>query len=97
MEKRNGKSIREVRQTKRFRSDLKKMKRRGKDLDKLFRAAELIISGKVLPPRFKAHRLSGPWNQVWECHLEADWLLVYNVNKSEVCFIRTGTHADLFQ
>jgi mRNA interferase YafQ len=34
---------------------------------------------------------------VWECHIEADWLVLYDVTEDEVVLIRTGTHADLFR
>jgi mRNA interferase YafQ len=33
---------------------------------------------------------------MWECHIEADWLLIYNVTPNEVLLVRTGTHLDLF-
>jgi mRNA interferase YafQ len=33
---------------------------------------------------------------VWECHIEPDWLLIYQVSSVEVILIRTGTHQDLF-
>ncbi len=41
--------------------------------------------------------LSGEWGGVWECHLEPDWLLIYDVSDEEVLLIRTGTHADFFR
>jgi len=31
-----------------------------------------------------------------ECHIDPDWLLVYEVTPEEVLLIRTGTHSDLF-
>ena len=32
-----------------------------------------------------------------EFHIEADWLLIYRIEGSELCLIRTGTHSDLFE
>jgi DNA-damage-inducible protein J len=32
-----------------------------------------------------------------ECHIEPDWLLIYRLEGSEFCLIRTGTHSDLFE
>jgi len=40
--------------------------------------------------------LSGEWKGVSECHIDPDWLLIYDVTPDEVLLIRTGTHSDLF-
>ena len=37
------------------------------------------------------------WKGVWECHIEPDWLLIYEVTDAEVLLIRTGSHSDLFE
>jgi len=34
---------------------------------------------------------------VWECHIEPDWLLIYEVTDTEVLLIRTGSHSELFE
>jgi mRNA interferase YafQ len=41
--------------------------------------------------------LTGEWGGVWECHIEPDWLLIYEVTDREVILIRTGTHSELFE
>ena len=38
----------------------------------------------------------GEWKGVWECHIDPDWLLIYEVTVDEVLLIRTGTHSALF-
>jgi addiction module RelE/StbE family toxin len=43
-----------------------------------------------------ARPLKGDWKGYWECHLQADWLLIYKATADEVRLARTGTHADLF-
>jgi len=88
--------MRRVTQRQRFRDDLKRQKRRGKDIDDLIAAVELLADEGALPPAYGAHKLSGEWSGVWECHIEADWLLIYAVTDDEVLLIRTGTHAELF-
>ena len=40
--------------------------------------------------------LSGAYLGLWECHVEPDWLLVYDVSEELVELAATGTHADLF-
>jgi mRNA interferase YafQ len=42
--------------------------------------------------------LSGEWRGFWECHIEPDWLLIYDLNDPAVLALhRTGTHSDLFE
>jgi len=73
------------------------MKRRGKDQEKLFYTVELLVRYGYLLASFKSHKLSGEWDNVWECHIEPDWLLIYYVTEEGIMLIRTGTHADLFE
>jgi mRNA interferase YafQ len=88
--------MRRVTQRRRFRDDLKRQKRRGKDIGDLIAAVELLAEHGTLPTAYRPHKLSGAWSGVWECHIEPDWLLIYVVTDEEVLLIRTGTHADLF-
>jgi len=89
--------MRKIIQTSRFKKDLKRMKRRGKDQEKLFYTVELLVRYGYLLASFKSHKLSGEWDNVWECHIEPDWLLIYYVTEEGIMLIRTGTHADLFE
>ena len=72
------------------------MKKRGKDLSKLKEVLEKIISGQQLEAKYRDHVLVGQYQGTRECHIEPDWLLIYEPAQSEVVLIRTGTHADLF-
>ena len=89
--------MRKILQQSRFRTDLKRLKHRGKDLEELIAAVELLAEDGVLPAGYRPHGLSGEWKGVWECHIEPDWLLIYDVSDEEVLLIRTGTHAELFE
>jgi len=31
-----------------------------------------------------------------QCHIEPDWLLIYDITEKEIRLYRTGTHSDLF-
>ena len=88
--------MRRVTQRKQFRNDLKRQKRRGKNLEELIAAVELLAEEGTLPGPYRPHQLSGEWKGVWECHIEADWLLIYEITEAEVLLIRTGTHSELF-
>ncbi|HLH49759.1 MAG TPA: type II toxin-antitoxin system YafQ family toxin [Roseiarcus sp.] len=88
--------MRRIAQHRRFRDDLKRQKRRGKDVGELIAAVELLAEQGELPTAYRPHKLSREWSGVWECHIEPDWLLIYAVTDDEVLLIRTGAHADLF-
>ena len=85
-----------LRRTSQFKRDAKLAKRRGKDLGKLRGAVETLVAGGVLDERLRDHALTGGYKGTRECHVEPDWLLIYEATDEEVVLIRTGTHADLF-
>ncbi len=89
--------MRRVTQRTQFRRDFKRQTRRGKDIEKLITVVGVLSKEGVLPRRLRPHKLLGDWGGVWECHVEPDWLLIYDVSDEEVLLIRTGTHADLFR
>jgi mRNA interferase YafQ len=82
----------------RFRKEVRRAERRGKDLAKLQQVIELLCRGQTLPTRYRDHALIGNFKGCRDCHLEPDWLLIYRLSKdgSMVCLERTGSHADLF-
>jgi mRNA interferase YafQ len=80
----------------RFRRDVKRAQKRGKDMAKLKAVLELLIEEQPLPASYKDHPLRGGWNGFRDLHLEPDWLLLYRVAGDELHLARTGTHSDLF-
>lgn len=89
--------LRKPRTERRFEKDILRQKGRNKDIAKLDTAASFLIRAGKLPSSFYPHKLSGEYEGLWECHIEHDWLLIYEINDEEVIFVRTGTHADLFE
>ena len=88
--------MRRIVEHKQFRQDLKRQTRRGKAVEEIIAVVELLAETGTLPVGYFPHRLRGEWKGVWECHIEPDWLLIYDLSDKEVVLIRTGTHADLF-
>ena len=82
--------------TNHFKKDLKRVKKRGKNLNKLKDIIAKIVNEEPLPAKNKEHKLIGNYKDRWECHIESDWLLVYKVTSKEAIFVGTGTHSDLF-
>ena len=81
-----------------FKKDHKRMAKRGAFLSKLDSVLELLMADAPLPQRNRPHMLSGEWKGFWECHIEPDWLLIYDLDDPEVLALhRTGTHSDLFE
>lgn len=68
-----------VKFTGQFKKDLKLAKKQGKDLDKLFNVIEILEKGEKLEKKYKDHSLSGEYKGTRECHIEPDWLLVYEI------------------
>jgi mRNA interferase YafQ len=86
-----------IRRTSQFRQDVQRMEKRGKDLHKLKRVLEALVNEAELPAQLRDHVLVGQYRGTRECHLEPDWLLVYELTETEVVLIRTGSHSDLFR
>lgn len=83
--------------TRQFEKDVKHALRRGKDLEIFKIVARALLAGRRLDPLHRDHRLVGRYAGRRECHLEADWLLIYKVEETRLVFERMGTHADLFK
>jgi len=79
-----------------FERDLRRVRKQGKDLDKLETIVNLLQEQAPLPARRRPHLLRGNWAGHWDCHVEPDWLLLYRVTGKELILVRTGSHAELF-
>jgi len=56
----------------------------------------LIANEAPLGAEWLDHPLKGEWLDHRECHIGGDFLLIYRVEANAIVFVRTGTHADLF-
>jgi len=83
--------------TKQFEKDIKRLNKRGKNLDKFRIIAETLLNGKKIDEIHRDHKLVGNYVGRRECHIEADWLLIYKKTKVEIIFERSGSHSDLFE
>jgi len=88
----------EVKFTNQFKKDLKLAKKPNKDLNKLFKAVEILASGGTLDAKYRDHGLSGDYQGTRECHIEPDWLLVYEIRDDVLVLMlyRLGSHSELF-
>lgn len=77
---------------------MKLAKKQGKNIDKLFDVISTIAEGKKLDEKYRDHNLSGDYAGCRECHVEPDWLLIYEVMENILVLMlyRVGTHSELF-
>lgn len=87
---------RSIRPTSRFKKDLRLVKRRGKDIEKLEEIVTLLANDEMLALENRDHGLKGEWTNLRECHIEPNWLLIYRKIDNELILFRTGSHSDLF-
>jgi addiction module toxin, relE/stbE family len=89
----------EVKFTTQFKKDLKLAKKQNKDIEKLFAVVELLANGEKLDFKYKDHDLSGNYKGTRECHIEPDWLLVYEYQNDILVLMlyRLGSHSELFK
>ena len=87
-----------IRPTSRFQKDLKRLRKRGYDMDLLTGVLKQLAAGQALAPSYRDHPLVGDYSGCRECHITPDWLLVYEIIEDELLLYltRTGTHSDLF-
>lgn len=79
-----------------FKRDIKVLKKRGKEISKLYKVMKMISEDVTLERSLNDHALKGNWKPRRELHISPDWLLIYMKNETEIIFERTGTHSDLF-
>ena len=70
----------------------------GLDINKLNDVLYLLQCGETLPPQYHDHSLQGEFAGCRECHIQPDWLLIYEIDNGEllITLVRTGSHANLF-
>ena len=88
---------------KQFAKDWKRLARSGRyPMQELEDVMQLLIENRApLAPEFLDHPLKGDWRDHRDCHVRGDWVLIYRLNETpqgeEVIFVRTGTHAEIFE
>ncbi len=88
----------ELHVTSEFKQDLKRCKKRGLPLDDLWVIVRKLLNGETLDPKQSDHMLQGDRKGQWECHIQSDWLLIWEQHDQELILVmlNTGSHSDLF-
>jgi mRNA interferase YafQ len=82
--------------TTQFKKDIKKINKSGKNIKKLTEVIDLLVDEKPLPQKYRDHSLIGNYIGCRECHVEPDWLLIYQIVSRRLVLSRTGSHSQLF-
>ncbi|MCF8240131.1 MAG: type II toxin-antitoxin system YafQ family toxin [Melioribacteraceae bacterium] len=80
-----------------FKKDYKKIKLQGKDISQLETVVIALLNNESLPTKYKDHKLSGRWKSFRDCHIEPDWVLIYQITNNVLILERTGSHSELFK
>ena len=80
-----------------FKKDYKKVKKQNKDIGKLSLVTEKLAAEERLDAKYRDHPLTGNWKGFRDCHLEPDWILIYQASEDTLTLARTGSHSELFK
>ena len=83
-----------------FKKNYKKIKKQGKDIKKLRQAIEKLANKEKLDEKYQNHMLNDgkKYKNCGECHIEPDWLLVYQYVEDELILllVTIGSHGEIF-
>ena len=77
---------------------VRKCVKRGLHIKSLQQAVTILEKSGTLPQQYRPHKLMGKYAGKWECHIQPDWLLIWEQNDTELIllFLDTGSHSDIF-
>jgi mRNA interferase YafQ len=83
-----------------FKKDYKAALKKGYNKQLFQEIITLLAMEKTLPQKYRDHILnnSKKFKNMRECHIKPDLLLIYKIDREELCLslIRTGSHSNLF-
>ena len=68
-------------------------------LSNAFKKDLKLANGEQLETKYRDHDLAGNYKGCRECHIEPDWLLIYEVINDVLVLMlyRVGSHSELFK
>ncbi len=84
-----------------FKKQYKKIKKQGKNINKLHEVIQKLANKEELEQKYKNHNLNDDkyYQDCKECHIEPDWLLVYQYHEDTLILllVATGSHSNIFK
>jgi mRNA interferase YafQ len=89
----------DIKRTTQFKKDVKLMLKQGRDIQPMLDVIEMLRTDTPLPEQFRDHALSGNWFGKRECHIDPDWLLIYEKHENLLLLtlLRTGSHSTILR
>lgn len=85
-----------IKKTSQFKKDFKKALKQKKDIEHLKSVITKLSNQEKLDRKYYDHPLSEKLKNYRDCHIETDWVLIYQVTDDELNLVRIGTHSELF-
>lgn len=82
--------------THQFKKDTARLKKQGRNMRLLRDTLDLLIEEQPLPKRYRNHQLHGDFAGCCDCHIQPDWILIYEYRGNELRLYRTGSHSELY-
>ena len=88
----------EVIYTGQLKRSLKLCARRGLNITDFTTVLDILQEKGELPAQYRPHKLQGKYKGCWECHINPDWLLIWQLDDRQLrlILVDTGSHSDLF-
>ena len=80
-------------------TQFKKGTKAKQNLDLLNKVLQQLADGIPLPEKNRDHALTGNYAGCRECHIQPNWLLIYEIAEDTLFLYltRTGSHSELFE
>lgn len=89
----------EIDVTTNFKRNYRKVKKQGKNIEKLKEVVVKLANKEELDPKYKDHQLidDKTYKNCRECHITPDWLLIYKYEDENLVLVlfTTGSHSEL--
>ena len=89
-----------VRFTSEFKAAYKKLKKQGKDINKLKYVIIKLANKEPLEEKYQDHALHNDktFNGCRDCHIEPDWVLIYKYLEDDIVLllVNMGSHSNVF-
>ena len=84
--------------TNKFKKELEIAIKQNRNIKELFYVIDRIANHEQLEPKYKDHQLKGKYANCRECHIENDFLLIYQIfdDYMKLLLMRLGSHSKLF-
>lgn len=87
-----------INRTNGFEKAFKRALKRGLNIRIFEEVIEILRTTGTLPTKYRPHKLSAKFDHAWECHIQPDWLLLWQQDDCNLTLllVNTGTHSDIF-